>query len=196
MLLLDTSRYPAGDRAEVLQSGLVELAGVELAPVDGDDLMKVRFRAWDLGDGCSLLNAQSSGFEFRRRPPRDSGDESPLIGFSMMPTGRALFSQHDRHEIVPGGGLFIAEMSRSFDCRFAGGSEGINFQVPLEVLDVPLAEVQRAAQCLMRSPLAALAGHHLQALAAYTRKFDAPQPAAQLAALHVLRALIKSFGAD
>ena len=85
MLLLDTLQHPARDRAEILHSGLAALAGVDLAPMDGDDLIKLRFRAWDLGDGCSLLHAQSSGFQFRRRPPRDSSDESPVIGFSMMP---------------------------------------------------------------------------------------------------------------
>jgi hypothetical protein len=49
MLLLDTLQYPAEDRAEVLRTGLVTLAGVELAPMDGDDLIKLRYRAWDLG---------------------------------------------------------------------------------------------------------------------------------------------------
>ncbi len=68
MLLLDTLQYPARDRAEILHSGLAALAGVDLAPMDGDDLIKLRFRAWDLGDGCSLLHAQSSGFQFQPAP--------------------------------------------------------------------------------------------------------------------------------
>ena len=49
MLLLDTSQYLAEDRAEILRGGLVDLAGVDLAPIDGDALMKLRFRAWDVG---------------------------------------------------------------------------------------------------------------------------------------------------
>jgi hypothetical protein len=196
MLLLDTLRHPAEDRAEILHSGLAALAGVDLAPVDGDDLISLRFRAWDLGDGCSLLDAQSSGFQFSRRPPRDSSDESPVIGFSMMPAGGARFSQGDRQQIVPGGGMFIAEMSQTFDCQFARGSEGINLMIPLEVLDLPLRDVRKAAQWLPLSPVAGLAGQHLMTLAGYTREFDAPHPSAQQAALHVLRALVKSFGAD
>jgi hypothetical protein len=193
MLLLDTSQYAAGDRAEVLHSGLAELAGVDLAPMDGDDLMELRFRAWDLGDGCSLLHAQSSGFHLSRRPPRVSSDESPVIGFSMMPTGRARFSQYDRQEIVPGGGMFIAEMSQTFSCQFAKNSEGINLQIPLEVLDIPLRDVRKAAQWVPLSPVTALASQHLVTLVRYTTQFDAPHPSAQQAALHVLRALIKSF---
>jgi AraC-like protein len=196
MLLLDTLRHPAEDRAEILHSGLAALAGVDLAPVDGDDLIKLRFRAWDLGDGCSLLDAQSSGFQFSRRPPGDSSDESPVIGFSMMPAGGARFSQGDRQQIVPGGGMFIAEMSRTFDCKFARSSEGINLMIPLEVLDLPLRDVRKAAQWLPLSPVAELAGQHLVTLAGYTREFDAPHPSAQQAALHVLRALVKSFGTD
>lgn len=196
MLLLDTLRYPATDRAEVLHSGLAALAGVDLAPMDGDDLIKLRFRAWDLGDGCSLLHAQSSGLHFRRRPPGDSPDETPVIGFSMMPAGGARFSQHDRQEIVPGGGMFIAEMSQTFNCQFAKNSEGINLMVPLEVLDLPLRDVRKAAEWLPLSPVAALASQHLVSLVRYTNEFDAPHPSAQRAALHVLRALVTSFGAD
>jgi AraC-binding-like domain len=196
MLLLDTSRYPVGDRADILRGGLAELAGVDLAPVDGDALMKLRFRAWDTGDGGSLLHAQSSGFHFSRRPSPDFGAESPLIGFSMMPTGGARFSQNDRQDAVPGGGMFIAEMSETFTCQFAECSEGINLMVPLEVLDVPLRDVRTAAQWLPLSPVYALARQHLLALLRYTKEFDAPQPSAQEAALHVLRALVKSFDAD
>jgi hypothetical protein len=196
MLLLDTLRYPATDRADILRSGLAELAGVDLAPMDGDDLIKLRFRAWDLGDGCSLLHADSTGFRFSRRPPRDSCDESPMIGFCMMPAGGARFSQHDRQEIVPGGGMFVAEMSETFTCQFARSSEGVNLMIPLEVLDLPLRDVRKAAQHLPLSPVAALASQHLVTLARYTKQFDAPHPSAQQAALHMLRALIKSFGTD
>lgn len=196
MLLLDTSRYPVEDRGDILRGGLAELAGVDLAPMDGDALMKLRFRAWDTGDGGALLHAQSTGFHFSRRPPGDSGDESPLIGFSMMPAGGARFSQNDRQESVPGGGMFIAEMSRAFTCQFAPRSDGINLMVPLEVLDVPLRDVQIAAQWLPLSPVYRLACQHLLALTRYTARFDAPQPSAQQAALHVLRALVKSFGTD
>jgi len=192
MLLLDTSRYPVEDRAEILRGGLAELAGVDLAPLDGDAAMKLRFRAWDMGDGCSLLNAQSSGFHFSRRP----SDESPVIGFSMMPTGGARFSQSERQEIVPGGGMFIAEMNEKFTCQFAQGSEGINLQVPLDVLDIPLRDVRKAAEWLPLSPVYSLASQHLLTLLRYTKQFDAPQPAAQHAALHVMRALIKSFGTE
>lgn len=195
MLLLDTSSYPVGDRADILRGGLAELAGVDLAPVDGDDLMKLRFRAWDTGDGGALLHAQSSGIHFSRRPPQGLGDESPLIGFSMMPAGGARFSQNDRQDIVPGGGMFIAEMSDTFTCQFAKNSEGINLMVPLGVLDLPLRDVRTAAQFLPLSPVYPLARQHLLALLRYTKEFDAPQPSAQQAALHVLRALVKSLGA-
>jgi hypothetical protein len=196
MLLVDTSRYHVEDRAEVLRGALTELAGVDLAPLDGDTAMKLRFRAWDAGDGCSLLHAQSSGFHFRRRPLRDSGDERPVIGFSMMPSGSARFSQNDRRETVPGDGLFIAEMGEAFDCQFAPCSEGINLMVPLEVLDVPLRDVRRAAEGLPLSPVYPLAREHLLSMVRYACEHDALQPSAHQAALHVLRALVKSFGAD
>jgi hypothetical protein len=196
MLLLDTSRYPVGDRADILRGGLAELAGVDLAPVDRDALMRLRFRAWDTEDGGTLLHAQSSGFHFSRRPSPDFDGESRLIGFSMMPTGGARFSQNDRQDIVPGGGMFIAEMGETFTCQFAKSSEGINLMVPLEVLDVPLRDVRTAAQWLPLSPVYPLACHHLLGLLRYTKEFDAPHPSAQQAALHVLRALVKSFDAD
>ena len=196
MLVLDTSTYPATDRAEVLHNGLVALAGVDLAPMDGDDLIKLRFRAWDLGDGCSLLHATSTGFRFSRRPAPDSDDDSPMIGFSLMPAGAARFSQGDRQEVINGGGMFIAEMDQSFDCQFAKGSEGVNLMIPLDVLDIPLREVRTAARWLPLSPVATLASQHLTTLVRYTTEFDAPHPAAQQAALHVLRALVKSFGTD
>ena len=114
----------------------------------------------------------------------------------MMPVGGARFSQNDRQEMVLGGGMFIAEMSQKFTCQFAKSSEGINLQVPLEVLDVPLRDVRNAARWLHRSPLDGLAAQHLQTLLRYTKEFDAPHPSAQQAALHVMRALVKSFGTD
>ncbi|HEY1704394.1 MAG TPA: hypothetical protein VGG75_32255 [Trebonia sp.] len=196
MLLLDTSRYPVEDRAEILRGGLAELAGVDLAPLDGDTLMELRFRAWDMGDGCSLLHAQSSGFRFARLPAHDYPDDSPVIGFSLMPAGGARFSQHERQDRVPRGGMFIAEMTESFRCQFAEGSEGINLQIPLEVLDIPLRDVRTAARWLPLSPFCALASQHLRALLGYTQEFDAPHPSAQQAAVHMLRALVKSFGTD
>jgi hypothetical protein len=196
MLLLDTSQYPVKDRAEVLRAGLGDLTGAALEPVQGDALMKVRWRAWDLGDGCTLLNAQGSGFRIRRASSRIVPAESPVIGFSMMPSGSARFSQHDRREIVPAGGMFIAEMGEAFTCRLAGGSEGIDLQIPLEVLDVPLSDVQNAAQWLTRSPVYELACQHVLALLRYTKEFDAPHPSAQRSALYMLRALVRSFGTD
>ena len=92
--------------------------------------------------------------------------------------------------------MFIAEMSETFACQFAESSEGINFQIPLEVLDVPLRDIRNAAQWLPLSPVYSLASQHLVALLRYTREFGAPQPSAQQAALHVMRALVKSFGTD
>ena len=113
----------------------------------------------------------------------------------MMPAGGARFSQNERQDQVLGGGMFIAEMSENFTCQFAKSSEGINLQVPLEVLDVPLRDVRTAAQWLRRSPVYGLAAQHLRTLVQYTQEFDALHPAAQQAALHVLRALVKSFSA-
>ena len=196
MLLMDTSQYPAEDRAELIRYALSEMTGVNVAPVDGDPLMQMRWRAWDMGDGCSLLNMQSTGVRFVRPPARFSSDESPLIGFSVMPAGVCRTSQNDRYEIVPDGGMFITEMNEPFTCQLPAGSEGADLMIPLEVLDLPLREVRNAAQYLPRSPLYGLACQHLLSLTQYTKEFDAPHPSAQQAALHVLRALVKSFGTD
>jgi hypothetical protein len=87
-------------------------------------------------------------------------------------------------------------MDQTFHCQFAKSSEGINLMIPLEVLGIPLRDVRTAAQWLALSPVAALASRHLMALVRYTEEFEAPHPAAQQSVLHVLRALIKSFGTD
>ena len=196
MLLMDTSQYPPEDRAELIRDSLSDLAGVNVAPGDGDALMQVRWRAWDLGDGCSLLNMQSTGVRFVRPPSRFSADEPSLIGFSVMPSGVCRTSQDDRYEIVPDGGMFITEMNEPFTCQLPAGSEGADLMIPLEVLDLSLRDVRKAAQWLPASPLYGLACQHLLALTQYTKEFDAPHPSAQQAALHMLRALIKSFGTE
>jgi hypothetical protein len=196
MLLIDTSQYPAEDRAELIRDGLSDLAGCNVKPARGDALMQVRWRAWDMGDGCSLLHMQSSGVQLRRPPARFSSGEPAIIGFSVMPSGVCRFSQGDRHEITPGAGMFIAEMSEPFTCQLPAGSEGADLMIPLDVLDIPLRDVRKAAQWLPRSPLYRLACQHLLSLTQYTKEFDAPHPSAQQAALHVLRALVKSFGTD
>jgi hypothetical protein len=196
MLLVDTSQYPAEDRAELIRDRLSDLAGVNVAPADGDALMQVRWRAWEMGEGCSLLHMESTGVQLRRPPARFSSGEPAVIGFSVMPSGVCRFSQSDRHEIVPGGGMFITEMNEPFTCQLPAGSEGADFMIPLEVLDLPLRDVRNAAQWLPRSRLYGLACQHLLSLTQYTKAFDAPHHSAQQAALHVLRALVKSFGTD
>jgi AraC-like protein len=198
MLLVDTSQYSVKDRGELIRDEFSDPASGYFAPADGDDLMKMRFRTWDMGDGCSLLNLQSSGLLIGMRPPRLSSAQSPIIGFALNLNGTSpmRFSQDDRREIVPGGTMYIAEMSEAFTLRSGTDSEAINLRIPLEVLDMPLRDVRKAAQWLPRSPLYELARQHLLALSRYTEEFGAPHPSAQQAALHVLRALIKSFSTD
>jgi hypothetical protein len=202
MLLVDTSQYPVKDRAALIIDQFSDPASGYFAPADGDDLtkMQMRFRTWDLGDGCDLLNVQTSGLLIGQRPPRFSSAPDPVIGFAinLKSSGPMRFSQHDRGEIVPAGSMYIAEMSEAFALRFGSGAdaEAIDLRIPLEVLDLPLRDVRKAAQFLPRSPLYELARQHLLNLVRYTEEFDEPQPSAQQAALHVLRALINSFRTD
>lgn len=198
MLLVDTSQYSVKDRSELIRDEFSDPSSGYFAPADGDDLLKMRFRTWDMGDGVSLLNLQSSGLLIGMRPPRFSAAPDPIIGFALNLNGTSpmRFSQDDRREIVPGGTMYIAEMSEAFTLRSGTDSEAINLRIPLEVLDLPLRDVRRAAQWLPRSPLYELARQHLLTLTRYTEEFGEPQPSAQQAALHVLRALIKSFGSD
>ena len=69
MLLLDTSQYPAEDRAELIRDGLSDLTGCNVSPADGDALMQVRWRAWDIGDGsaCAATSRRSQGVLSRSR---------------------------------------------------------------------------------------------------------------------------------
>lgn len=202
MLIVDTSQYPAEDRAALIIDQFSDPASGYFAPADGDDLtkMQMRFRTWDMGDGCDLLNVQTSGLLIGQRPPRFASAPDPVIGFAinLKSSGPMRFSQHDRGEIVPGGILYIAEMSEAFTLRFGTGadSQAINLRIPLEVLDLPLRDVRKAAQYLPLSPLYGLARQHLLTLVRYTEEHDEPQPSAQQAALHVMRALIKSFSSD
>jgi hypothetical protein len=198
MLIVDTSQYSVKDRGELIRDEFSDPASGYFAPADGDDLMKMRFRTWDMGDGVSLLNLQSSGLLIGMREPPRLSSPDPVIGFALNLNGTSpmRFSQDDRREIVPGGTMYIAEMSEAFTLRSGTDSEAINLRIPLEVLDMPLRDVRKAAEFLPRSPLYELARQHLLTLTRYTEKYDAPQPSAQQAALHVMRALIKSFSTD
>lgn len=198
MLIVDTSQFSVKDRGELIRDEFSDPASGYFAPADGDDLLKMRFRTWDMGDGVSLLNLQSSGLLIGMRPPRISSAPEPVIGFALNLNGTSpmRFSQDDRREIVPDGTMYIAEMSEAFTLRSGTDSEAINLRIPLEVLDLPLRDVRKAAQWLPRSPLYELARRHLLTLSRYTEEFGEPQPNAQQAALHVLRALIKSFDSD
>ena len=200
MLLVDTSQFSVKDRGELIRDEFSDPASGYFAPADGDDLtkMRMRFRTWDMGDGCDLLNVQTSSLLIGMREPRFSSAPDPVIGFALNlnPSGPMRFSQDDRREIVPGGSMYIAEMSEAFTLRSGTDSEAINLRIPLEVLDMPLRDVRRAAEWLPRSPLYEIARRHLLTLTRYTEEFSEPQPNAQQAALHVLRALIKSFSSD
>jgi hypothetical protein len=198
MLLVDTSQFSVKDRGELIRDEFSDPASGYFAPADGTDLLKMRFRTWDMGDGVSLLNLQSSGLLIGMRPSRSSSAPDPVIGFALNLNGTSpmRFSQDDRREIVPDGTMYIAEMSEAFTLRSGTDSEAINLRIPLEVLDMPLRDVRKAAQWLPRSPLYDIARRHLLTLSRYTEEFGEPQPNAQQAALHVLRALIKSFSSD
>jgi hypothetical protein len=112
MLIVDTSHYDAKDRAALIIDQFSDPASGYFAPADGDDLtkMKMRFRTWDLGDGCDLLNVQTSGLLIGQRPPRFSSAPDPVIGFAinLKSSGAMRFSQHERAEIEPAGTLYIA----------------------------------------------------------------------------------------
>ena len=196
MLLLDTSEHPVKDRAEILRGSLGKLAGSTVELPDADTPIGVRLRAWDLGEGCSLFSSQGSGFRVRRLSSHISAAESRNISFSIQPSGRARFSQNGRDEMLPSGGMFLAEMTEVYTWQLTGGGENATLQIPLEILDVPLRDLRNAAQWLNRSPVYELARQHLLALSRYTETFDAPQPAAQQAVIHVLRALVRSFGTE
>jgi AraC-binding-like domain len=196
MLLLDTSTYPAADRAEVIRASLGELAGSTVEPAGTDIPIQVRLRAWDAGDGCSLFRTEGGGLRVRRLSSHISASETRAVGFSIQSAGQARFSQRDRREVVAGGGMFLAEMSQVYDYEYGRNGDAVTLQIPLEVLDVPLYWVQKAAEQLNQSPVYDLACHHLLALSRYTETFDGPHPAAQQAAIHVFRALVRSFGSD
>jgi AraC-binding-like domain len=196
MLLLDTSAYPAADRAEVIRATLGELAGSTVEPAGKDAPIQVRLRAWDAGDGCSLFRTEGSGLRVRRLSGHMSASETGAVGFSIQSSGQARFSQRDRRAVAASGGMFLAEMSQVYDYEFAGRGDAVTLQIPLEVLDVRLREVRRAAERLPLSPVYDLACQHLLALSRYTETFDVPHPAAQQAAIYVFRALVKSFSHD
>ena len=85
MLLVDTSQYPAKDRAALIIDQFSDPASGYFAPADGDDLtkMRMRFRTWDMGDGCDLLNVQTSSLLIGMRPPRFASAPDPVIGFAL-----------------------------------------------------------------------------------------------------------------
>lgn len=196
MLLLDTSRYPVNDRTEIVRGILGELAGSTVEPAGAETPIQVRLQAWDVGDGCCLFHVQGSGLRVRRLPSRLSSPGIRSVSFSVQPSGQARFSQNGRHELVPGGGMFLAEMSEAYTYEFTESGDAVTLQIPLDILDVPLCDVRRAARRLTLSPVYELARHHLLALSRYTEAFDVPQPSAQQAMLHVFRALVKSFGSE
>jgi hypothetical protein len=196
MLLLDTSAYPVSERTEVIRATLGELAGSSVEPAGKESPIQVRLRAWDAGDGCSLFRTEGSGLRVRRMPAHISASETGAVGFSLQPSGQARFSQRGRREVVASGGMFLAEMTQVYDYEFAGNGDAVTLQSPLEVLDVPLPGVRKAAERLTLSPVYDLACQHLLALSRYTQMFDAPQPEAKQAAIHVFRALVRSFSRD
>ena len=196
MLLLDTSQHPVKERAEIVRGMLGELAGSTIELPEADASMPVRLRAWEMGDGCSLFHTQGSGLCVRRLSPHLDSSETRNVSFSIQRSGSARFSQNGRDEVVPSGGMFLAEMTEVYTWQSAGSGENATFQIPIEVLDLPLRDVRNAAQWLALSPVYGLACQHLLTLSRYTEAFDAPQPSAQQAAIHVLRALVRSFGTD
>src|SRR4051794_27753887 len=198
MLLLDTDDVPRSDRVEAFRAAFSQAsvpAWVEhLEPAAR---VRARMHLWQFGGG-NLFSADSSGFRLVRTARHVRMEAPAILALAFQSRGVGRFAQFGSQRLVRSADLMISDLTAPYSFSWTGTGGSRAFQVPHDVLGLPVDVIRAAAPRLPASPLHPVVLAHLRRLARSADELaaDAGAPALGTATTQLVRALLVSVAGD
>lgn len=193
-VLIDTAELPVGERLDAVYTAMVEAVApcyvIHEAPAHS---LHTRLEEWQIGD-TRVLSTASSGLRLLRTPKQARRSSSPMIALSVQTRAAGRHVQYASEQLVPPGGLMIADLSAPYDFSWSGPGGAATLHVPIDQLGVSADVVRRAMTGLHASPLYGLMVDHVRRVTAEAACLadDAAAPEIGAASIELARALLLS----
>ncbi|HSA52695.1 MAG TPA: helix-turn-helix domain-containing protein [Yinghuangia sp.] len=197
-VVLDTAELPVGERMDAVYTAMLDaVAPCYVIHEGSEQCIHTRMEEWQFGR-VRMLRTDSSGFRLVRTPRQSRQDTPPVIAVSVQSRTPGRHVQHATEQLVPPGGLMVADLSAPYDFSWSGQGRSHTVHVPLDRLGVSLDVVRRAMGNLAQSPLYHVVADHLRSLAADADRLADDSAALELGAAttELTRALLVSAGRD
>ncbi|WP_436777552.1 helix-turn-helix domain-containing protein [Yinghuangia sp. YIM S09857] len=195
-VLIDTTELPVAERVDAVYTAMVEAVApcyvIHEAPAH---TLHTRVEEWQLG-GARVLRTESSGFRLLRTPKQSRRSASPMIALSVQTRAAGRHVQFAAEQLVPPGGLMIADLSAPYDFSWSGPGGAATLQVPIDQLGVSADVIRRAMTRLPASPVYHLLIEHVRRITAEAPRLsdDVSAPELGAASVELARALLISAG--
>ncbi|MFT7835984.1 helix-turn-helix domain-containing protein [Saccharothrix sp. BKS2] len=197
-MLFDTDDLAPEDRVEAVHTVFQEAsAPCHLIHEHPDRPVRFRVELRQLGD-VEIFGSRSSGMSLLRTERQTRQDHVPVVAVSVQRRGVGRLEQWGERQLVPAGEMHLVDLSSAYEFGWSGEGAAGCVQVPLDVLDVPVDTIRRAAGSLRGSPLYRLVADHVAHLGRNARELTASAGARPLGAatLDLVRALLVSAAHD
>ncbi|HEY2520151.1 MAG TPA: helix-turn-helix domain-containing protein [Streptosporangiaceae bacterium] len=197
MILLDTAPVPPRDRAELIRAAMLSVSVPKEVTLASDaDATWARMEFWDLG-GPSLFTSASSSFQLARGRRHLTMEGPALVALAVQTGATAGFEQLGQEHQVRPGQLMLNDLTAAYRYGWRGDGGSCAFQLPHELLGLPVGATRAAAPRLAASPLYELTRTHLAQLHRHRGELEHDPSARALgrATLELVRALILSAAA-
>jgi AraC-like DNA-binding protein len=158
-----------------------------------------RMEFWDLGGpggagAPSLFTSASSSVQLARSRRHLTMEGPALVALAVQTEATARFEQFGQEYLVQPGELMLNDLTGAYCYGWPGDGGSSAFQVPHELLDLPVPVTRAAAPRLAASPLYELTRNHLAYLHRHRGDLEHDPAARALgqATLELVRALIVS----
>ena len=164
-VLLDTSRLPAGDRADALQSVLTgATAAHDLRLLGPPDKVHARLEHWQLNPDVVLLHQTSSGVSHTRTARHARKDGPERVVFVLHDGGPGSYVHQDNAHPLHRGALYVTDLNSCYSYTRPGEGTARIVQVERSALGLTMEQVQAAAAHLSASPFYNLLRSHIATL--------------------------------
>lgn len=194
MILLDAAQVPPQDRDELIRAALLSVSvPTEVALPSAPDATWARMEFSDLG-GPSLFTSASSSFRLARSRRHVTMEGPALVALAVQTAATAGFGQLGQEHLIGPGELMLNDLTAAYRYGWTGDGGSCAFQVPHELLGLPVPVTRAAAARLAASPLYDLTRTHLAYLHRHRDGLEHDPAARALgrATLELVRALILS----
>lgn len=198
MLLLDTTGLRPDERVDGFRAAMGEASvPCRIEHLARPEELQARMHLWTFGQ-ANLFTADATGFRLVRTPRHLRMEAPATVVLAFQSHGVGRFSQFGVDQLVGPDDLMLCDLTEPYSFAWSGTGGSRAFQIPYELLALPVDVVRRAGGRLPASPLHGLVHDHLRRLSASADVLAADPGAAALgtATVELVRALLVSAGGD